>query len=35
MNPSDLKYSEEHEWLRMESDEVVTIGITGFAVESL
>ena len=35
MNPPDLKYSEEHEWLRMESDEVATIGITEFAVESL
>ncbi len=35
MNPSDLKYSEEHEWVRVESDSVVEIGITGFAAESL
>ena len=35
MNPSDLKYSEQHEWLRMESEDIAVIGITGFAVESL
>ena len=35
MNPSDLKYSEEHEWVRVESGSVVEIGITGFAAESL
>tara|TARA_B100001123_G_scaffold30162_1_gene31696 strand:- start:9583 stop:9969 length:387 start_codon:yes stop_codon:yes gene_type:complete len=35
MNPSDLKYSEEHEWVRVESASVVEIGITGFAAESL
>ncbi len=35
MNPPDLKYSREHEWLRVESDNVVVIGITEFAAESL
>lgn len=30
----DLKYTEEHEWLKIEGDEV-TIGITDFAQESL
>ena len=34
MNPEDLKYSEEHEWLRMEGDNAV-IGITHFAQDSL
>jgi glycine cleavage system H protein len=34
MNPEYLKYSEEHEWLRMEGDTVV-IGITHFAQDSL
>ena len=35
MNPSDLKYSKEHEWLRMESDDVGVVGITEFAADSL
>ena len=35
MNPPDLKYSQEHEWVRVESDNVVVIGITDFAAESL
>ena len=35
MNPPDLKYSEEHEWVRVESDGVCVLGITGFAAESL
>ncbi len=34
MNPEYLKYSEEHEWLRMECDTAV-IGITHFAQDSL
>ena len=34
MNPEDLKYSEEHEWLRIEGDDAV-IGITHFAQDSL
>jgi glycine cleavage system H protein len=34
MNPEDLKYSEEHEWLRIEGGTAV-IGITHFAQDSL
>ena len=30
-----LKYSEEHEWVRVESDGDAVIGITDFAAESL
>ncbi len=32
--PEDLKYSKEHEWLKMEGDEAV-IGITEFAQDEL
>ena len=32
--PNDLKYTEEHEWVRV-SDDWVEIGITDFAQESL
>ena len=32
--PSNLKYTEEHEWVRVENDTAV-IGITGFAAEEL
>ena len=35
MTPEDLKYSEEHEWVRMESDISAVVGITDFAAESL
>ena len=35
MNPSDLKYTKEHEWVRVESGGLCTVGITAFAVESL
>ena len=34
MTPSDLKYTKEHEWARIEND-VATIGITDFAQEQL
>jgi glycine cleavage system H protein len=34
MYPDDLKYSEEHEWIRVEGD-VATIGITHFAQDQL
>ncbi len=30
-----LKYSEEHEWVRLESDGIAVVGITDFAAESL
>lgn len=33
--PSDLQYTEEHEWVRKDGDDVVTIGITAFAAEQL
>lgn len=32
---SELKYSEDHEWLRVDDDTTVTIGITHFAQEQL
>lgn len=32
--PADLRYSEEHEWVRMNGD-VATIGITAYAQDSL
>ncbi|PKB61523.1 MAG: glycine cleavage system protein H [SAR202 cluster bacterium Casp-Chloro-G4] len=35
MNPAELKYSEEHEWVQVESETVVLVGITEFAAESL
>ena len=35
MTPENLKYSEEHEWVRVESDGAVVVGITDFAAESL
>ncbi|MEY3012235.1 MAG: hypothetical protein RIT45_970 [Pseudomonadota bacterium] len=33
--PNDLLYTEEHEWVRKESDDTVVIGITAFAAEQL
>ncbi len=33
-NPKDLKYTKEHEWIRVEND-IGTIGITDFAQETL
>jgi glycine cleavage system H protein len=33
--PSDLKYTESHEWVRTEADGSVTIGITDFAQDAL
>jgi glycine cleavage system H protein len=32
--PAELRYSEEHEWVRMDGD-VATIGITAYAQDSL
>lgn len=34
-NPSDLKYTESHEWLRRESDGSYTVGITAHAQDEL
>ncbi len=33
--PADLKYVDSHEWLRLESDGSVTVGITEHAQELL
>jgi glycine cleavage system H protein len=33
--PADLKYTESHEWIRLESDGTVTVGITDHAQEAL
>lgn len=30
-NPSELKYTKEHEWLRLHDDGTATVGITDFA----
>ncbi len=29
--PADLKYTKDHEWVRLESDDTVVVGITDFA----
>lgn len=29
--PADLKYTEDHEWIRLEGDDVAYVGITDFA----
>jgi len=34
VNPPDLKYTEEHEWVRAEGDRI-TVGITDYAQEAL
>ncbi len=34
-NPSNLKYTKSHEWVRSEADGTVTIGITDHAQEAL
>lgn len=33
--PKDYRYTESHEWVRIEEDNVVTIGITDYAQEKL
>lgn len=33
--PADLKYSKDHEWLRLDSDGIATVGITDFAQSQL
>ena len=35
MTPADLKYTESHEWVRVESDGTLTVGITDHAQELL
>ena len=34
MNPEDLRYTQEHEWVRLEGD-VAVVGITHFAQDQL
>lgn len=33
--PAELKYTESHEWLRVEADGTVTVGITEYAQDAL
>ncbi|KJK58609.1 glycine cleavage system protein GcvH [Saccharothrix sp. ST-888] len=33
--PADLKYTDTHEWVRIEADGTLTVGITDFAQEQL
>lgn len=33
--PADLKYTQSHEWVRLEADDTLTIGITDHAQELL
>jgi len=33
--PTDLLYTEEHEWTRLQADEIIQVGITSFAQEQL
>ena len=35
MVPEDLRYTEEHEWVRDDGDGVVTVGITDYAQDQL
>ena len=34
-NPQELKYTEEHLWVRIEEENIATIGITHFAQENM
>ncbi len=33
--PADLKYTESHEWVRLETDGTITVGITEYAQDAL
>lgn len=33
--PDDFKYSDEHEWVRVDEDDEATIGITAYAAEQV
>ena len=35
MNPKNLKYSKDHEWVKIEGNDSALIGITEFATDSL
>jgi len=34
-NPTNLKYTKEHEWVQIDSDTTATVGITAFAANAL
>ena len=34
-NPTNLKYTKEHEWVLLESDDTALVGITKFAADAL
>ena len=34
-NPEELKYAVTHEWVKLEADNVIKVGITDFAQEEL
>lgn len=33
--PEDLKYTKEHEWVKLEADDLVRVGITDYAQDAL
>ncbi len=33
--PEDLKYTEDHEWIRVNDDDTATVGITAYAAKEL
>ncbi len=35
MNPTDRKYSKEHEWVKLEADSIGLIGVTHYAQDQL
>ena len=35
MNPTDRKYSKEHEWVKLESGSIGLIGVTHYAQDQL
>ena len=35
MNPTDRRYSKEHEWAKVETDGLITVGVTHFAQDQL
>lgn len=35
VNQGDIRYTEDHDWLRLEADGVVTVGITDYAQQQL
>ena len=35
VHPSDLRYTKEHEWVRVGDDGTATVGITFFAQDQL